>query len=176
LGAVFEKRTKRFFAYTSINQIGFILVGLATGSVAGYRATAVYIFIYALMNLIVIGLFLHARRADGRELTFLTDFAPLLRQKPLYALALTVALFSMAGIPPLAGFYGKYYLLLHALEQELYLLVIVGLATSLLSAYYYIRFVKIIWFEDNDGRSVQVDLPLITEKLIFATEALLINF
>ena len=73
-GAFHEKRTKRFFAYASINQMGFILLGLATGSAAGYRATLMYILIYVITNVIVITLFLRARRNDGRDLLFLTDF------------------------------------------------------------------------------------------------------
>jgi NADH-quinone oxidoreductase subunit N len=96
------------------------------------------------MNVGFLLVFLHARRPDGRSLVYLTDFRGLGQRYPQYSWSVAMILLSMAGIPPLAGFFGKYYLLLHAQEQELYGLVIVGLAVSLVSTYYYLRVIKIL--------------------------------
>jgi NADH-quinone oxidoreductase subunit N len=151
LAALAERKTKRFLAYASINQIGFLLLGVSSGAFEGYRATLFYLFIYAIMNIGFLVVFLHTRRSDGKSLVYLTDFRGLGQQYPQYSWSIAMILLSMAGIPPLAGFFGKYYLLLHAQEQELYGLVIVGLAASLVSTYYYLRIIKILWFEGHDG-------------------------
>lgn len=147
--ALSEKKTKRFLAYASINQIGFILLGLATGSAEGYRATIFYLFVYAAINIVFLGIFLNTRRIDLSNLLYLTDFRQL-EQTGAATISLVLSLLSIAGIPPLAGFFGKYYLLLHAQEQGLYGLVITGLFTSLISTYYYLRVIKIIWFEGTE--------------------------
>ena len=150
--ALAEKKTKRFLAYTSINQMGFLLLGLATASFEGYRSTVVYLIIYIVMNIGFLTVFLTARRTStGATLRYLTDFRELGQQDAMTSWSLAIVLFSMAGIPPLAGFFGKYYLLLHAQEQGFYGLVIVGLVTSLASAYYYLRLIKIMWFEGSEG-------------------------
>jgi NADH-quinone oxidoreductase subunit N len=155
LAAVAEPKTKRFMAYTSINQMGFLLLGLATASTEGYRSTLVYLLIYIVMNIGFLVVFLSARRtADGASFRYLTDFRELGQQDAVTSWMFALVLFSMAGIPPLAGFFGKYYLLLHAQEQGLYGLVIIGLATSLLSTYYYLRLIKIMWFEGSEGLAV----------------------
>lgn len=143
LAALAEKKTKRFLAYASINQMGFLLMGLATGTLEGYRTTLLYLLIYVVMNIGFLTVFLCARRAsDGFSFIYLTDFRHFGFHRLSWSLAMI--LLSMAGIPPLAGFFGKYYLLLHAQEQELYGLVIAGLVTSLVSTYYYLRIIKIM--------------------------------
>jgi len=125
--------------------MGFLLLGLATASFEGYRATLLYLVIYIAMNIGFLTVFLNARRkADNSTYTYLTDFRNLGQTDDLTSFGLAMILFSMAGVPPLAGFFGKYYLLLHAQEQGFYGLVIIGLATSLVSAYYYLRLVKIM--------------------------------
>jgi NADH-quinone oxidoreductase subunit N len=154
LAALAERKTKRFLAYASINQIGFLLLGISSGAFDGYRATLFYLFIYAIMNVGFLVVFLHTRRSDGRSLVYLTDFRGLGQQYPQYSWSIAMILLSMAGIPPLAGFFGKYYLLLHAQEQGLYGLVIIGLAASLISTYYYLRIIKILWFEGQDGMTL----------------------
>jgi NADH-quinone oxidoreductase subunit N len=151
LAALAEKKVKRFLAYASINQIGFLLLGIASGSFEGHRATLLYLLLYAIMNVGFLVVFLHARRPDGTSLLYITDFRGFGQQYKQYSWSIAMILLSMAGIPPLAGFFGKYYLLLHAQEQELYGLVIVGLATSLVSTYYYLRIIKVLWFEGAIG-------------------------
>jgi NADH-quinone oxidoreductase subunit N len=145
--ALTELNTKRFFAYASINQIGFLLIGLATASLEGYRATFIYLVLYAIMNVGFLKVFLSTRRYDGRSLIYLTDFRNLGTRYPIFCWSIIVVMFSMAGVPPLVGFFGKYYLILFAQQQNLLALVICGLATSLISTYYYLRIVKTLWFD-----------------------------
>jgi len=150
--ALAERRTKRFLAFASINQIGFILTGLATASFEGYQATIFYLLIYAIINAGFLLIFLTTRYGKGiKRLVYLTDFKTLGTNFQRYSWSLSVILFSIAGIPPLAGFFSKYYILLHAQEQGLYGLVIIGLLTSLISTYYYLRLIKIIWFEKSEA-------------------------
>lgn len=145
--AVFEKKTKRFLAYASINQIGFLFIGICSASLEGFRATIIYLFIYTAMNVGFLTIFLNTFLPKGTSLIYLTDFRGLGLENWLINWALAISMLSMAGIPPLAGFFGKFYLILHAQEQQLYAVVIVALVTSLVSAYYYLRIIKIIWFE-----------------------------
>lgn len=119
-------------------------MGIAAGSLEGYRTTLFYLVLYTIMNVGFLIVFLHARRSDGKALVYLTDFRDFGQKYKQYSWSVAIILLSMAGIPPLAGFFGKYFLLLHAQEQELYGLVAVGLFTSLISTFYYLRIIKIM--------------------------------
>lgn len=148
LGALGEQMIKRFLAYSSINQMGFLLMGLACGTFEGLRASLLYLFLYILMNLGFFVLYLNTREEKtNRSLTYLTDFNDYAQNNYLYSVTLVIILFSMAGIPPLGGFFGKYFLFLHSFEIGHILLVVVGMITSLIATYYYLRIIKIMWFE-----------------------------
>jgi NADH-quinone oxidoreductase subunit N len=148
LGALGEQIIKRFIAYSSINQMGFLFMGLACGTFEGIRAALIYLVLYILMNLGFFLLFLNTREEKtNRALTYLSDFNDYANNHYLYSVTLVIILFSMAGIPPLGGFFGKYFLFLHSFEVGHYLLVIVGMITSLIATYYYLRIIKIMWFE-----------------------------
>ena len=150
LGALGEQLIKRFIAYSSINQMGFLFMGLASGTFEGVRSALLYLLLYIFMNLGFFILFLNTRETKtNRALTYLTDFNDYAHNHYLYSITLVVILFSMAGIPPLGGFFGKYFLFLHSFEVGHYLLVIVGMITSLIAAYYYLRIIKIMWFEKS---------------------------
>lgn len=130
--------------------MGFLLLGLSTLTVEGYRSTMLYLSLYVLMNIGFLILFLHACYSfDSPSFTYLTDFRSMAVMYPAFGWVLATIMLSMAGIPPLAGFFGKYYILLHAQQQSLYGLVIVGLLTSLISTYYYLRLIKIMFFEGS---------------------------
>ena len=147
-GALGEQLIKRFIAYSSINQMGFLFMGLASGTFEGIRAALLYLFLYILMNLGFFLLFLNTReQKTNRALTYLSDFNDYAQNHYLYSVTLVIILFSMAGIPPLGGFLGKYFLFWHSFEVGHYLLVIIGMATSLIATYYYLRIIKIMWFE-----------------------------
>jgi NADH-quinone oxidoreductase subunit N len=149
-GALGEQLIKRFIAYSSINQMGFLFMGLACGTFEGVRASLLYLLLYILMNLSFFILFLNTReKKTHRALKYLIDFNDYARNHYLYSVTLVIVLFSMAGIPPLGGFFGKYFLFLHSFETGHYLLVIIGMITSLIAAYYYLRIIKIMWFEKS---------------------------
>lgn len=148
LGALNESRIKRFIAYSSINQMGFLLMGIACGTFESLRATLIYLFLYIIMNLGFFILFLTTKeQTTFRALTYLTDFNDYAQKNYFYSITLVIILFSMAGIPPLGGFFGKYYLFLHSFETGQFALVIIGMFTSVIATYYYLRIIKIMWFE-----------------------------
>jgi NADH-quinone oxidoreductase subunit N len=148
LGALGEKRIKRFIAYSSINQMGFLLMGLAAGTFEGIRAALFYLALYILMNLAFFILFLNTwDKKTNFYLVYLNDLNDYAKTHYLYSVTLVIVFFSMAGIPPLGGFFGKYFIFLHSFEVGHYVLVIVGMLTSLIATYYYLRIIKIMWFE-----------------------------
>ena len=147
-GALNEQLVKRFVAYSSINQMGFLLMGLATGTFEGIRASLLYLVLYVLMNLGFFILFLTTKDYKTKKsLTYLTDFNNFAQNNYLYSVGLVIILFSMAGIPPLGGFFGKYFLFLHNMQIEYFSLIVTGMITSAIAAYYYLRIIKIMWFE-----------------------------
>ena len=145
--AIWQTNIKRLMAYSSIGHVGYALIGLAAGSEIGVRGIALYMTIYLVMN---VGTFccILCMRHNGRAVEEIGDLAGLSRTNPMLALAFAAFMFSMAGIPPLAGFFGKLYIFLAAIEQELYVLAIVGVLTSVVGAFYYLRIVKLMYFDE----------------------------
>lgn len=146
-GAINQSNIKRLMAYSSIGHVGYALVGLAVADESGIRGMLVYLAIYMVMNLGTFACILAMRRS-GRNVELISDLSGIARTHPLYAAALGVLMFSMAGIPPLAGFFGKLYVFLAAVEAGMYLLAAVGLLTSVVAAFYYIRIVRIAYFDE----------------------------
>src|SRR5262249_12538294 len=150
LGAVAginQRNIKRLMAYSSIGNMGYALVGLAAGTPDGVRGLMIYIAIYVFMTLGSFGcLLLMCRR--GRMLEQISDLAGISRSNPAMAAALAVFMFSMAGIPPLAGFFGKVYVFLPAISAHLYTLAVIGMLASVIAAYYYLRIVKVMYFDE----------------------------
>jgi NADH-quinone oxidoreductase subunit N len=147
LAAISQTNIKRLMAYSSIGHMGYALVGLAAGSQAGAQGILLYLAIYLFMNLGTFGIIMSMRR-QGRMVETIGDLAGLSRTNPKMALAMAAMMFSMAGIPPLAGFFGKLYVFLAAIQSELYVLAVIGLLTSVISAFYYLRIVKLMYFDD----------------------------
>ena len=145
--AINQSNIKRLMAYSSIGNIGYVLVGLAAGTEQGVRGVLIYMAIYLFMTLGTFACIL-AMRQKGRMVEQIQDLAGLSRTNPMVALALALFMFSMAGIPPLAGFFAKYFVFLAAIEAELYLLAVVGVLSSVVAAYYYWRIVRVMYFED----------------------------
>ena len=146
LAAIGQANIKRLMAYSSIGHIGFVLMGLAVGGESGLRGVLVYMAIYLFMNLGAFAV-LVAMRREGRAVEGVADLAGLGRTDPAMALAMAVFMFSMAGIPPLAGFFAKLYVLLPAVEQGFWILAVVAVLSSVVSAYYYLRIVKVMYFD-----------------------------
>jgi len=147
MAAVAQTNIKRLMAYSSIGHVGYALVGLAAGTEAGVQGVLVYMAIYLFMTLGTFACIL-CMRTKGEMMEGIADLAGLAKTHPAMALAMAIFMFSMAGIPPLAGFFGKLYVFLAAVEAELYGLAIVGLLTSVIGAFYYLRIIKIMYFDE----------------------------
>ncbi len=145
--AIGQSNIKRLMAYSSIGHMGFALVGLATGDLAGTQAVIVYLVIYLVMNLGVFACILSMRRSDGM-VEEIEELAGLSRNSPIMAFLLAMLMFSLAGIPPLAGFFAKFYVFLAAINAELYTLAVIGVLSSVVGAYYYLRIIKIMYFDE----------------------------
>jgi NADH-quinone oxidoreductase subunit N len=145
--AIGQRNIKRLMAYSSIGHMGYALVGLAAGTAEGVQGVIVYLAIYLVMTLGMFACILAMRR-DGKMVEQIDQLSGLSRTKPLMALAMAVLLFSLAGIPPLAGFFAKFYVFLAAIESGLYVLAVIGVLLSVVGAFYYLRIVKIMYFDD----------------------------
>ncbi len=145
--AINQRNIKRMMAYSSIGHVGYALIGLAVGNEAGIRGVLIYLAIYLFMNLGTFGCILAMRR-NGLMVENIDELAGTGKSHPMLAAAMTVFMFSMAGIPPLAGFFGKLYVFLSAIEAELYGLAVIGVLTSVVGAFYYLRIIRIMYFDD----------------------------
>ena len=148
VAAIGQTNIKRLLAYSSIGHIGYALAGVATGVISGYESAIVYIAIYVIMN---IGAFscLYLLKKDGEYKEKISDLSGISRKHPILAISFLVILFSLAGIPPLGGFFAKFYVFTSVLEQKMYALAIIGLLTTVISAFYYLKIIKTIYFDDS---------------------------
>ena len=145
--AINQSNIKRLMAYSSIGHIGYALVGLAAGDKAGVGGLLVYMTIYVAMGIGTFACILCMRR-KGRMVENISDLSGLARTNPALALAFAIFMFSMAGIPPLAGFFGKFFVFKAAIQAGLYTLAIIGVLTSVVAAFYYLRIVKVMYFDE----------------------------
>src|SRR3984885_4713895 len=145
--AIGQRNIKRLMAYSSIGHMGFALIGLAAATSDGIEGVLVYIAIYVSMTLGVFAVILSMRR-EGRMVEGISDLAGLARTNPAMAFFLAMLLFSLAGIPPLAGFFAKFYVFLAAIKAGLYVLAVIGVLASVVGAYYYLTIIKIMYFDD----------------------------
>jgi NADH-quinone oxidoreductase subunit N len=146
--AIPQVNIKRLMAYSSIGNMGYALMGLAAGTPLGINGLTVYMLIYLVMSAGAFAVIL-CMRQNGRELEGINDLAGLARTHPMMAFAMAAFMFSMAGIPPLAGFFGKLYVFRAAIEAQLYWLAIIGVLTSVVASYYYLRIVKLMYFDER---------------------------
>ena len=149
--AIGQRNIKRLMAYSSIGHMGYALVGLAAGTSEGVQGVLIYMAIYVAMTLGTFAVILSMRR-DGQWIETISDLAGLSRTQPTMAFFLAVLLFSLAGIPPLAGFFAKFYVFLAAIKAGLYPLALIGVLTSVIGAYYYLAIVKTMYFDEPAPR------------------------
>lgn len=151
LAALSQNKMKRLLAYSSIGHVGYMLVGLSCGTIEGLQGLLIYLVIYIAMTINMFGIILYPLRRENvhavQRVKYITDLASLSKINPIIAITLTIGLFSMAGIPPLAGFYSKAFIFFAAMNSSLYLLAFVGVITSVISCFYYIRIIKIMYFQ-----------------------------
>jgi NADH-quinone oxidoreductase subunit N len=145
--AIGQTNIKRLMAYSSIGNMGYALVGLSAGTPEGVRSVLIYMVIYVAMSLGAFAAIIAMRRPEG-AVEKIADLAGLARTKPAMALFLGIMMFSLAGIPPLAGFFAKFYVFLAAMKVGLYALAVIGVVTSVVGAYYYLAIVKTMYFDE----------------------------
>jgi len=145
--AIGQRNIKRLMAYSSIGHMGFALIGLAAGTSEGVQGVLVYMAIYLTMTLGVFAVILSMRRKGGM-VESIDQLAGLARTNPTMAFFLAMLLFSMAGVPPLAGFFAKFYVFLAAIKAGLYILAVIGVLASVIGAYYYLAIIKVMYFEE----------------------------
>ena len=174
VAAIVQKNLKRLLAYSSIGHIGYALAGVATGATSGYISSVIYITIYVVMN---IGAFscLYLMKKDGAYKEDINDLSGVSKKHPILAISFLIILFSLAGIPPLGGFFAKFYVFKAVLEQEMYVLAIVGLLTTVISAFYYLRIIKIIYFDEKSNTFDDVKNKFV-QTTIFLSCGILISF
>ena len=170
IAAIGQTNLKRLIAYSSIGHVGYALAGLATGSNDGIQSSVIYITIYILMNLGLFSCLLMMKR-NNKYFEDIEDLSGLSKNHPLLSLSLLVILFSLAGIPPLAGFFAKFYIFKSVLEQSMYFLAVVGLLSTVVAAFYYLRIIKIMYFDKEKEKydtdhSVWLKFSLATSTII----------
>jgi len=183
VAAIGQSNIKRLMAYSSIGHMGYALAGLSTGTNAGVQSAIIYLVIYIFMNLAAFGCILMMKR-ENIFLENISDLSGLSKNHPMLALSFLIILFSLAGIPPLAGFFAKFYIFMAVIESKMYVLAIIGLLTTVISAFYYLRIVKIIYFdkpkkpfEDTYDLGLKVSLMISTIAVLiyFIYPSILIN-
>jgi NADH-quinone oxidoreductase subunit N len=147
VAAIAQQNIKRLMAYSSIGHVGYALIGLAAGTPAGIRGVLVYMAIYLMMNLGTFAVILCMRR-DGRMVETISDLAGLARTEPALAGAMFIFMFAQAGIPPTAGFFSKLYIFLAAIDAHLVGLAVIGVLASVIGAFYYLRIVRVMYFDE----------------------------
>ena len=163
--ALVQDNIKRLMAYSSIGNLGYAMIGLAAASPEGNAAVIVYMTIYMVMTAGTFAIILCMRR-DGYALEKISDLSGLSKNSPILAYALAILMFSMAGIPPMAGFFGKLIVFKAAVASELYILAVLGVLTSVVAAYYYLRIIKVMFFDDPTER-FDSDIPFERRAVIF---------
>ncbi len=147
VAAIGQNNIKRLIAYSSIGHIGYAIAGIAAGTENGFRNTIVYITIYAVMNIGAFAFILSMRRGQ-KYIEEIGELSGASKNHPLMCFGLMIILFSLAGIPPLAGFFAKFYIFMSVIESGMFVLAIIGLVTTVVSAFYYIRIIKIMYFDN----------------------------
>src|SRR2546430_10348560 len=159
--AIGQKNIKRLMAYSSIGHMGFALVGLASGTVKGAQGVLVYISIYVAMTLGTFAVILTMKR-NGQHVESISDFSGLSRTNPLRAFFFAMLLFSLAGIPPLAGFFAKWYVFVAAIKAGLFTFAVVGVLSSVVGAFYYLTIIKVMYFDEPVGQIEPMRIELRT--------------
>ena len=174
VAAIGQTNIKRLMAYSSIGHIGYALAGVATGTISGYGSSVIYLIIYVVMNIGAFGC-IFLMRKDGKYTEQLKDLSGISKNHPMIALAFLIIFFSLAGIPPLGGFFAKFYIFMSVIESEMYTLAIIGLVTTVISAFYYLKIIKIIYFDETKIKFDQIKKLSITGT-IFLSCIILITF
>tara|TARA_B100002052_G_scaffold232213_1_gene215115 strand:- start:1187 stop:2539 length:1353 start_codon:yes stop_codon:yes gene_type:complete len=173
VAAISQKNLKRLIAYSSISHMGYALAGISTGTNQGIQSSITYISIYLIMNLAFFSCLFMMKKND-KYYENLDDLSGISKKHPVLSFCFLIILFSLAGIPPLAGFFAKFYIFTAVIEQSMFFLAVVGLLSTVIAAFYYLRIIKIIYFDseretfDKDHNiSLRLSLLISTVLIIF---------
>ena len=147
IAAIAQKSLKRLLAYSSIGHIGYVLIALVAASDQGIKSASIYMFIYLVMNISVFAILLSLKKSDI-YVEKINELSGMSKSNPVVSASLAIIMLSMAGIPPFIGFFGKFYVFIAAIESQLYLLAVLGVLASVISAYYYLRIIKGMYFDE----------------------------
>tara|TARA_Y100000996_G_scaffold410531_1_gene393077 strand:+ start:256 stop:1668 length:1413 start_codon:yes stop_codon:yes gene_type:complete len=175
VAAIGQGNLKRLIAYSSISHMGYALAGLTTGTNQGIQSSIIYLIIYLIMNLAFFSCLFMLKR-ENKFYEKIEDLSGLSKKHPILALSFLIILFSLAGIPPLAGFFAKFYVFMAVIQKEMYFLAIVGLLATVIAAFYYLRIIKIIYFDPEQEKfdtSISLGLKF---TLIITTFIILMYF
>ena len=168
VSAIAQKNLKRLIAFSSIGHMGYALAGLAVGTNNGIQNSIIYISIYLIMNLGFFACLLMLKR-NNNYYENLDDLSGLSKNHPILSICMLVLMFSLAGIPPMAGFFAKFYIFMSVIEESMYFLAIVGLLSTVISAFYYLKIIKIIYFDEPIAKFDNQDYLGLKIVLSFAT-------
>ena len=173
IAAIGQKNLKRLIAYSSISHMGYVLAGISTGTNQGIQSSITYISIYLFMNLAFFACLFMLRR-DEKYFENIEDLSGLSKNHPILSFSFLIVLFSLAGIPPLVGFFAKFYIFTAVIEQSMYSLAIIGLLSTVIAAFYYLRIIKVIYFdpekekfEKNHNIGLKISLTVSTLFILF---------
>ena len=175
VAAIGQTNIKRLIAYSSIGHIGFALAGISTGTTGGYSSTITYISIYVVMNLGIFSCIFFMKK-EGKFCENINDLSGISKKQPLLSLSLLIILFSLAGIPPFAGFFAKFYVFMAVIENKMYSLAIIGLLSTVISAFYYLKIIKIIYFDELKESFDEFKNLGLASTLFFCCSILLLFF
>ena len=175
VAAIGQTNIKRLIAYSSIGHIGYALAGISTGTVTGYSSSIAYMAIYVIMNLGIFGC-IFLMKKEGKYCEDIKDLAGISKENPLLAISFLIIMFSLAGIPPLAGFFAKFYVFMSVIESGMYTLAIVGLLSTVISAFYYLRIIKIIYFDEIKNPFDKIKNLGITSTVFLSCSVLVLFF
>ena len=153
IAAIAQSNIKRLLAYSSIGHIGYILIALVAANDDGIKAASMYMFSYMVMNVAIFAILL-SLKVKNEYLINISDLKGLSKSNPIVSVSISIIMLSMAGIPPFIGFFGKFYVFIAAIEQELYVLSVLGVLASVISAFYYLRIIKIMYFDESISEGI----------------------
>ena len=173
IAAIAQSNIKRLLAYSSIGHIGYILIALVAANDDGVKASSIYMFSYMVMNIAIFAILLSIK-VKNEYLVNISDLKGLSKSNPIVSLSISIIMLSMAGIPPFIGFFGKFYVFIAAIENELYVLSILGVLASVISAYYYLRIIKIMYFDEKNNEEQLIFKISFQSKVILSLSLFII--
>jgi NADH-quinone oxidoreductase subunit N len=177
IGALYQKKIKRLMAYSGIANVGFLLMGVAAGTVESLLGLTIFMIIYVVTTIGFFSFILGTQNMKTSGLnTYVSDLTNLGKTNPVLAFSVTLIMFSMVGLPPFAGFFGKMYLFLAAIQSDYYALAIIGILSSVVAAFYYVRIIKVMFFDNSARYTVYKEMDKLNSYILSISIFFLIFF